>query len=143
FADFFQNKNLEPVLYLLSKRFSEGHICLDLTALESEEISGLLTEAGLRNKPDPVRLANEDTDGDEKDYQPFIRWKNKLYMQRYFQYENRVAEKIKELIASENEVEKREVEKKIIGLKNQIASLFPAQSLGKPDWQMMAAIMVV
>lgn len=143
FADFFQNKTLEPFLYLLSKRFSEGHICLDLTELNSEEISELLTEAGFKNKPDSTGLANQEIVGKEGDYQPFILWKNKLYMQRYFHYENLVAEKIKELIASENAGEERGIEKQIIGLKNEIASLFPADSLGKPDWQMVAAIHVL
>lgn len=82
FAAYFENLFLAPFLYLLSKRFSEGHICLDLDDLDSEE----LKEAGFKyvNAED---LSEVDLVGNEEDYQPFILWKNKLYMQRYFHYE--------------------------------------------------------
>jgi len=139
FADFFNNKKLEPFLYLLSKRFSEGHICLDLEDIDQEEIK----EAGFREIPNPETLSAENLIGKEGDYQPFIVWNNKLYMQRYFNYESLVSNKIKERIASEKDSDKQAIESKLIQLKTMLASLFPSDTLGKPDWQMMAAIMAV
>lgn len=142
FADFFQNKNLEPFLYLLSKRFSEGHICLDLNELDSEEISELLTEAGFKNKPDSAGLENQAIVGKDGDYQPFILWKNKLYMQRYFHYETVVFQKIKEFIKTESS-SKTELKSKLLEQKEMIATIFPPDTLNQPDWQMIATMSAV
>lgn len=141
FADFFQNRNLEPFLYLLSKRFSEGHICLDLSDLDSEE----LEEAGFKKSPDTSVLIKENlisNSDSEETIQPFVLWENKLYMQRYFYYETLVFHKIKQWIETGKEDEKS-VENKIVKLKPQIANLFPPDNLNKPDWQMIAAISVL
>ena len=123
FSDFFEDKTLSPFLYLLSKRFSEGHICLDLADLDSEE----LKEGGFKNL-DLSNLKNVEMVGDERDYQPFILWKNKLYLQRYFYYETTVYQRIIELIKNEKETQQN-TEKQLLSLKNDIATLFPPDEL--------------
>lgn len=137
FAAYFENPSLSPFLYLLSKRFSEGHICLDLEDIDIEE----LKEAGF-GKVELQVLSGNSVVGGEKDFQPFILWKNKLYMQRYFFYESVVYEQVISLINSEKE-ERATREKELLDLKDTITHLFPADNLGKPDWQMVAAISAV
>lgn len=137
FSDFFEDKSLSPFLYLLSKRFSEGHICLDLADINSEEIK----EGGFKNL-DSSTLTNVELVGTENDYQPFILWKNKLYMQRYFYYETTVYQRILELIQNEKNTQET-VENQLQSLKSEIATLFPPDNLGKPDWQMIAALSAV
>lgn len=137
FSDYFENKKLEPFLYLLSKRFSEGHICLDLADLDSEE----LKEGGFKNVNEED-LSEVEFVGNEEEYQPFILWKNKLYMQRYFHYETVVFNKIHELIREEKE-KNQNLENQLASLKENIAVLFPPDNLDKPDWQMVAAISAV
>ena len=137
FSAYFENKKLEPFLYLLSKRFSEGHICLDLEDLDSEE----LREGGFKNV-NAEGLSEEELVGSHDEYQPFILWKNKLYMQRYFHYETVVIKKINELIRAEKE-KSEYLENQLASLKENIAVLFPPDTLGKPDWQMVAAISAV
>ena len=137
FSDFFNNKALSPFLYLLSKRFSEGHICLDLNDMDSED----LREGGFKSA-DLAVLANVELVGKEEDYQPFILWKNKLYMQRYFYYESTVYQRIIELIQNEKDTQK-DIENQLLSLKDDIAKLFPSDNLGRPDWQMIATISAV
>ncbi len=134
FSDFFEDKTLGPFLYLLSKRFMEGHICLDLDDIDADE----LMEGGFGNF-DPSRLATVESIESADDYQPFILWKNKLYMQRYFHYETIVYQRIVELIRSENAFQK-DLENQLRSLKSDIATIFPPDDLSKPDWQMIAAI---
>ena len=137
FSDYFENKKLEPFLFLLSKRFSEGHICLDLDDLDSED----LKEGGFKNVS-AEGLLEVDLVGNDRDYRPFILWENKLYMQRYFHYETVVFNKINELIREEKE-KSQNLENQLASLKENIAVLFPPDNLDKPDWQMVAAISAV
>ncbi|QAA80726.1 exodeoxyribonuclease V subunit alpha [Aequorivita sp. H23M31] len=137
FSDFFENKTLSPFLYLLSKRFSDGHICLDLNEINPKE----LKEGDFKNA-DLNALKNVDLVGTEEDYQPFILWKNKLYMQRYFHYETTVYQRILELIQNEKG-KQSEIESKLKSLNGDIATLFPPDTLEKPDWQMVAALSAV
>jgi exodeoxyribonuclease V alpha subunit len=37
FASFFKSQNLQPYAYLVSKKLSQGHICLNLEELSSEK----------------------------------------------------------------------------------------------------------
>lgn len=140
FADFFQNKNLEPFLYLLSKRFSEGHICLDLADLDATE----LEEAGITTLPDTAKLKDEPLvfsvdNSEEQPVQPFVLWENRLYMQRYFHYESLVFDKIKQFIFL-GKADREALRSRLIVLKPHLQRLFPVDTLDKPDWQMIAAI---
>ena len=101
FASFFPSKALQPLAYMVSKKLAEGHICLPLKNIEMEfagdpfypdyHFAGQKEE--LLNDPfiatDPAKI------------QPFILYNDKLYLQRYFNYETMILERIQMLIASE------------------------------------------
>lgn len=86
FAEFFGIADLRPYAYLVSRKLSEGHICLDLDKpYESgENLPGYCQQISpgdriLRTIPLVAKDGN--------DNQPFVLDGNRLYLQRYFRYE--------------------------------------------------------
>lgn len=138
FADYFGNPKIAPFLYLLSKRFSEGHICIDLDEIDAEE----LAEAGFKNPVNPHEITTSILVGNEDEYRPFILWNRKLYMQRYFFYEKLVSDKISTFIQQEK-TETNQIKNRLSKSKDLLIKLFPADELNAPDWQLIAAISAV
>jgi len=143
FSTFFKSKSLQPYAFLVSKKLSEGHICLHLSEIagEIEDLPELYqTIIG------PVdKLLDEDKISSEfGEKQPFVLHNDRLYLQRYFNYETMILNRIMEFIASEKEMELD----RIIALKSQrdlISKLFQPinQSAVITDWQLTAAISAV
>lgn len=145
FASFFADIKLQPYAYLVSKKLSEGHICLHLDGLNTEEDelpaaykAQLYEVTVLRDVPfvttDPLLK------------QPFVLHNNKLYLQRYFNYETLILNRIAAFIAAEKQSEgQRSLELKAASAL--ISQLFPKQSInavgGRTDWQQAAAISAV
>ncbi|HLR36802.1 MAG TPA: hypothetical protein VK084_02060, partial [Chitinophagaceae bacterium] len=75
FANYFNEPELTSYLYLLSKRLSEGHICVDLNNLKEEEME----ESGLKDGENTAVLEKHDLVSNGSEWKPFILWKNKLY----------------------------------------------------------------
>src|SRR5690606_37641292 len=93
FASFFQSPGIRPFAYLLSKKLAEGHICLDLDKLP-EELEILSANLSFP-RSSYERLSQEKQVarmGDPR--QTFILHRNKLYLQRYFQYESIILKRI-------------------------------------------------
>ena len=81
FASFFKSETLQPFAYLVSKKLSEGHICLDLTDLE-QEIKNLPLSYKFNNL-DQSTLKNERLVAlAQSEKQPFIYHNDRLYLQR-------------------------------------------------------------
>ena len=38
FAEYFDSETLKPYLYLLSKKMSEGHICINMDEITNEDV---------------------------------------------------------------------------------------------------------
>ncbi len=146
FAEFFESETMKPYAFLVSKKLSEGHICLQLSDVDAElrgtpfyDDSAILK--GIKDLQDEelVTTANGP-------YQPFVLHNNKLYMQRYFDYETQILKRIKAFVDNE----KQFAEERQTALKqnlNFIKSLFAAKATtagGTPyedtDWQLVAAI---
>lgn len=145
FADFFSGENFRPFASLLSRKLSEGHICLDLNELigapgfrrlyqSLEEINNDLRDEPLvSSSPDQLR--------------PFILYNSKLYLHRYFAYESIILEKIQTFLS----VEQENSEQRIRLIQNErdfINSLFANQadisSLPQHeqiDWQKLAVVL--
>ncbi len=121
----------------------EGHACLDLVEIGGQPISTNIDESGPGAAIHGVRLPNSTTlkdnllksgaVGNPGDQSPFILDDYRLYLQRYWQYENYLA----------TELTRRAVDyianpdlKKISG---HLANLFPIHDDTGPDWQRMAA----
>jgi len=138
FANYFPSKELKPYLYLLSKSFSEGHVCIDLNNLDLKA----LKEAGFDEKLDLRTLENSDLVGNSTEYKPLILYNNKLYLHRYFTYETSIFERIKNLISAGQHL-KEERKKLLLSHKKQLIDLFPTSDLVKIDWQKIAVISAV
>src|SRR3546814_162191 len=100
FADFFKSATLKPFAYLVSKKLSEGHICVNLTDLSTE-----MEDLSLRGQPVgeiEKLLAKEHLFSTKMEVkQPFILHNSRLYLQRYFAYETMILDRILGLLANE------------------------------------------
>ena len=139
FASFFKSETLQPFAYLVSKKLSEGHICLDLKDLE-QEIKNLplsykfnnLNQSTLKNDRS-VALAQ-----DEK--QPFIYHNDRLYLQRYFNYETIILKKVFDLVKNGSVLTKRRTDE-VLQQRGYIQKLFDVKNAGtQTDWQLVATI---
>ncbi len=135
FASFFKSQNLQPFAYLVSKKLSQGHICLNLNELSAEDkdISSYFKIDNL----DVAQLKKEkmvSLKGDEK--QPFILHQNRLYLQRYFNYESKILNRIFKFKNDNDELKQLDSLKE---KKDFIKNLFPSTS-NIINWQLVAAI---
>ena len=101
FAEFFKSEILKPYAYLVSKKLSEGHICVHLNEVNKElnEDAFYNAFAMLKNQSKLKEEPFVSTEAGVK--QPFILHNNRLYLQRYFNYETSIVTRIEEFIKSE------------------------------------------
>lgn len=100
FAHFFKQPSLAPYLFALSKKMQDGHICLDLNELPTDEVFWKEFEGDYRNRqafPNDSELIASSSD--EK--KPFVLANNKLYLNRDFFYETQVLKGLKKMVADE------------------------------------------
>lgn len=143
FAEYFDIPALKPYAYLLSKKGSEGHICLhlDKIAAEKENLPESYQKIETSNQLlESIPLVG--TQGNDK--QPFVIYQNRLYLQRYFRYETEFLQRIRDFLVKE----KTYLPERIALLQQQqplISKLF-AGTAGSgdnndpADWQLAAAI---
>jgi exodeoxyribonuclease V alpha subunit len=143
FAEFFDDRNIWPYAYVLSKKLAEGNICIDLLDPTLFEGTTPYTEIApiakvLENKQlvstSPTTL-----------HTPFVFYNDALYLQRYFIYETICVEKITALIQQEaTALHDRQVA--LIALRELIGSLQATYAIqGSPieeqtDWQLVAVL---
>lgn len=138
FADYFKDKEMLPYFYLLSKKLAEGSVCVDLNQIDwgkLKEEEAVLTQFKLISTEDLKK--NKFVSEDEKVKKPLILANNRLYLQRYYQYESLVLQKIKALIENGDE---HETVEKLSAIKSEVQKLFETNSTGSTDWQAVAAI---
>ncbi|WP_069657998.1 exodeoxyribonuclease V subunit alpha [Arcticibacter eurypsychrophilus] len=147
FASYFPSRYLQPYAYLLSKKLSEGHICLLLNALKEDDT--VLSDDWLAYLDQPDRLSKEELVAVKpSERQPFVLLNNRLYLHRYFQYETIILNKIVASIKSEKELMSQRLSV-LDGHRAYIQELFQksgsAASVGdqRTDWQLAAALSVV
>jgi exodeoxyribonuclease V alpha subunit len=102
FAEYFGIPALKPYAYLLSKKLSEGHICLDLEKppAGTEELPAFYALPPAGSQP-LASIALVGKNGD--DSHPFVLYQNRLYLQRYFRYETGFLNRIRQFLAEEKE----------------------------------------
>ncbi len=139
FAAFFESKTLQPFAYWVSKKLSEGHICFDLNEIanEQENLPTYYKNAVFNE----ITLAKESlVTSQNKPKQPFLLHNNKLYLQRYFNYESHILAKIFELGNSELEFVNERIEK-LKTLNSFIKTLFTTPyKTTETNWQLVATI---
>jgi exodeoxyribonuclease V alpha subunit len=117
FADFFKEEALRAKAEKLMDKLQEGSICLPLEAQDLQKL-----------------LGNPQV-GEGNVKKPFIVEKGNLYLQRYYEYETIIIERIKALAEQENEV----FANALLQKKELVKQLFPSDSHGI-DWQLIAAL---
>ena len=137
FANYFKSEILKPYIYILSKKLSEGHICIKLDENYRDE----LTKAGFNNISSIENLEIDNLISKGIDYKPFILFDKRLYLQRYFHYETIILKKITELVNKENSNN----ETQLLVHKEFIINLFTDSSDKEEhiNWQLAAAITAV
>lgn len=134
FAEYFGNPALRPFLYLCAKKLSEGNICLDTSSILQEEIPEDYKPIRIQALLDATLVAQNDSQ-----YLPFVLHQNRLYLQRYFQYESNILNAILFLIASSRDSVLNRQEQ-LMAQMPLLHQLFPVATGSDPDWQFAAAI---
>jgi len=101
FAEFFKAERLKPFATLVLKKLSEGHICLDLKDILSGEIEFPFSYHNLSDIEDDL-MKEPLVSTSIENTQPFVLYKSKLYLQRYFVYETIILKRIQALMRSES-----------------------------------------
>ncbi|MBU6159221.1 MAG: exodeoxyribonuclease V subunit alpha [Bacteroidetes bacterium] len=138
FAAFFPDNNIRPFAYLLSQRLREGHVCIPVNEEPQSTPFGNASLATLQ-MASPKMWTESGTET------PFVYEKGYLYLQRYYQYETRIIEKLRDRVNAGKEKRKAYGEK-ILNQKSlvlQKAATNPLDGLSadeKTDWQLVAAL---
>jgi len=149
FAAFFESKTLQPFAYWVYKKLTEGHICFDVDELETEKENlpnyyknTVFSSQSLANEPLVSRK--------NLPKQPFVLHNNKLYLQRYFNYESEILGKIIEIVSGEWGVGSEELGvasggiEKIKILRPFINKLFESDNTNdSTNWQLVATLVGV
>ncbi|MDB5201309.1 MAG: recD [Ferruginibacter sp.] len=135
FASYFTTGSLQPYIYLLSKKLSEGHICIFLEDNHRQE----MLAAGYEHispwqtiKKDPLVAEGITT-------RPFVLLDNRLYLQRYFNYETVIIERIKALLEEEAEDLSSRTEA-LLQNQSLIKSIFDKAKDQVTNWPLAAAV---
>ncbi|HSC39595.1 MAG TPA: exodeoxyribonuclease V subunit alpha, partial [Chitinophagaceae bacterium] len=142
FAEYFDVPELKPYAYLLSKKLSEGHICLYLDKITDQPgplpaYCNNILPGSEPLKAMPLVARNG------SDAAPFVLYQDRLYLQRYFRYETRFLQRLYQFLAAEKALQPERVAL-LQTQKAYISGLFangaPATGDDNTDWQLAAAI---
>lgn len=125
---------------LVSRKTREGHICINLEEYEGRNLiaNDELTVCPLLSNWLEKLKASPIVGKPEKDFKPLILdEKNRLYLYRYWAYENRIAKQIKKYI------EENITEGGLEELPSRLNELFPSKKNGTADLQKLAAYTAV
>ncbi len=134
FASYFGEPKLIPYIYLLSKKLAEGSICVTLDKIDTtdlEELPSFILDKFSDKIPQSKLI------GKPGDYLPFIKEDNRLYLQRYYNYETQIVNRINDLVHQDTEKLKAR-NKELINHKTFIQQLFSNST--NTDWQYIATI---
>jgi exodeoxyribonuclease V alpha subunit len=143
FAEYFQVPVLKPYAYLLSRKLSEGHICLHL----DKRIDNTGLPAFCENLPVGSRQLQQIplVAKNGSDTQPFVLYQERLYLQRYFRYETTFLRRIHQFLATEKaalqgRLEMLETNRAFISNLFASGPAFTADGGDPADWQLSAAV---
>jgi exodeoxyribonuclease V alpha subunit len=137
-----QKDDLWLAAALTSRQTSRGHVCLDLQHFSEKQLviekkaETSLTAPALQ--PWRQKLESYDAVGQPGDFKPLILDGDRLYLNRYWNYERELIEIVKKI--SMDEV----VIPDVTSLQSSLSRLFPPQDgFSGPDWQKVAALTAV
>jgi exodeoxyribonuclease V alpha subunit len=127
---------------LVSRATGEGHVCLDLSTVEGRPL--ITDESGTEDVVSPTlevwrkKLDSSNVVGRPGDDRPLILDdRSRLYLYRYWDYENILANKISERVVSKIEAVDLPL------LKDGLSKFFSPLENGQTDWQKLAAFVCV
>ena len=148
FASLFTNEIIQPYAYLLSKNLEDGNICIELSSLK-DNLN--IDFPFIDFEPDLVKLIDQTelVTIDPVQKKPFVISNDKLYLQRFYFYEDEIYRKIIRLIETESKDKiQRQIE--LYKHKNFVEELFQSNDdtsqlseEEKTDWQRIAALTTV
>lgn len=123
---------------LVSRQQADGHLCLDLTTWQqlAEEFAwpsnwqAQITKAAAEPQSLTASILVATPTDNARRGSPLVLDGNRLYLRRYWNHEQRVAEAIGQRLA--------QVPSAPAQLAEQLATLFPAAATDAPDWQRVA-----
>lgn len=141
FAEFFNVDILKPYAYLVSKKLSEGHICVPVDDINLEDLPEPYRKLIIDKKELNEEALIANADGKK---QPFILHNARVYLQRYFNYETIILNRIHQFLQTEESV-KTERSLHLVKNKKFITELFKNKdefnSENKiTEWQAVAGI---
>jgi exodeoxyribonuclease V alpha subunit len=133
---------IQPLATELYKNLMEGSICVDLNDLSDDDKKRLEVHKFLESKG---KLVDSQVLSLQKDAEvPFVLYRDRLYLQRYFRYEREIVGKIESLIFRESKDDLQQIRREQLeGMKDFILSHFrePIEKTGGgPDFQLVAAL---
>ncbi len=140
FGENFKDKSIEKLASALLRMMAEGNICIHFAELTDDEREKYNCQLFLDNLTSLVEknIVSENEDGKA----PFIYINDRLYLQRYFQYEHQIVNSIGSFVNAGNElIEERRTE--LRDIKDFIISHFrseDAKTGNGPDYQLIAAL---
>jgi len=144
FASFFKDEKLKPFAYLVSKKLSQGHICIHNNVNYEVDFESSSFEFGEMDWSDLQK--NHLVSLDLSDKKPFIYINDSFYLYRYYNYETQIENKLRELIDNEQgELENRKntlvyelafIEKLQVDQKGYDSIMV----IEKIDWQLIACL---
>lgn len=143
FAECFDEPALAPYAYWLSKKMSEGHICIPVEQ-PSEDVLQMMWQAPLDT--DSLTQMPQWVSNDPAVARPFVLYHQKLYLHRYFQYETSILQSLKRLIESGSGKTTQRMQEisvmsgKVQTLASDIAHHSGEDMLWRVDWQLVAAL---
>ncbi len=146
FAQYFDNKTLEPYIYVLSKRMENGHICIPIDDSIDEDLleGGYETSKNTLIENELLSFASNYDSAKTTELKPFVLYNGKLYLQRYFVYENTILEKLKvfenNIFFTERIGKLSEHKKFILQSIAREENVNSYAEIEKIDWQAIAAI---
>ena len=142
FTELVPDVKLKPFAYLLSKRLSEGNVCIDLVKedlnKEYDSWSEEIREVIPRFSEGTLKEATNILSVNPEDRKPFIVFNGKFYSYRYFNYETQILDKINSFISNE----KAELLRRKEALKVYSEQIFALQDedLDITDWQLAGCL---
>jgi exodeoxyribonuclease V alpha subunit len=145
FASFFPEPRLRPYAYLLSKKMQEGHICIHEADVQAQLKDTPFEEAELKT---PLSSLSKFVASGENQILPFVVYNQRLYLQRYFNYETQILNRIKGFIAAEDSCQQERLQalKTQQGILEKFQADYSLDALPdeeKVDWQMVAVVQSV
>ena len=130
-----EDEDLFLAAALVSHLQGEGHICLDLSTHAAKPLLEDTADSVTCPKLSTWRKTVEASPvvGRPGDFRPLILDGSRLYLYRYWNYERRLADILKERMGNDN----LKINKSL--LKDGLKRLFPGGKKGETDWQKVAA----